>query len=285
MTQMPVAPALFLSHGSPMTGLLDEPYTESLRALALRYQKPRAIVIVSAHTVSGDDRAIEVCSAKQPGIIHDFGGFPRELYQLRYDCPGDPTLAHQVAKLCELSGFQVKEVSRPLDHGVWVPLRLMYPDADIPVVCVSLPWPGDPRRTLLLGKALSELRRDGILLIGSGGAVHNLGRLEWSGKHGPAHAWAERFEGWVATTVTHRNIEELLSFEDASPDAGVAHPTTEHFYPIFFAIGGSLPGDALHWAHREIQYGTLSMLCFALESPESGAVLTPSPVREGESVH
>ena len=260
-----ISSALFLSHGSPMTGLLDEPYTESLKKLAAELPRPRAIVIVSAHTVSRDDRTVEVCASPAPGIVHDFGGFPRELYELDYPCPGDPILAHRISTLCAANGFQTRLGERRLDHGVWVPLRLMYPEADIPVVCVTLPWPGDPRRTLLLGKALSELRREGILLIGSGGAVHNLGRLEWAGKRGPAHSWASEFDRWVVDCVNARKVEDLLSFEDAAPHAELAHPTTEHFYPIFFAIGGSLPGDQVRWVHQEVQYGTLSMLCFALE--------------------
>jgi 4,5-DOPA dioxygenase extradiol len=279
------APSLFISHGSPMTGLLEEPYTEALQAWVKRYQKPKAIIVVSAHTVSGDDRSIEVSPASQPGIIHDFGGFPRELYQLRYDCPGSPEVAQQVAESAAQAGFRVKNVERPLDHGVWVPLRLMYPDADVPVVLVSLPWPGDPRRTLLLGKALSELRRQGVMLIGSGGAVHNLSELDWAGKHGPVRDWAKAFDHWVTQTMSERRVEDLLGFEDIAPQAERAHPTTEHFYPIFFSLGGSLPGDTLHWAHREIQYGTLSMLCFALENPQDGSALTPSLARAGDSVH
>ncbi len=259
-----ISPALFLSHGSPMTGLLEEPYTESLKKLATEFPRPRAIVIVSAHTVSGDDRTVEICAASHPGIIHDFGGFPRELYEIDYPCPGDPLLAHRVSSLCAASGFQAREGNRRLDHGVWVPLRLMYPEADIPVVCVTLPWPGDPRRSLLLGKALAELRREGVMLIGSGGAVHNLGLLEWAGKRGPAQPWASGFESWVMDCVNARNVEDLLSFEELAPQAELAHPTTEHFYPLFFAIGASLPGDQVRWVQPDIQYGTLSMLCFAL---------------------
>jgi 4,5-DOPA dioxygenase extradiol len=259
-------PSVFLSHGSPMTGLLEERYTQALADFAASLPKPRAIVIVSAHTVSGGDRRVEVNVARLPGIIHDFGGFPRELYELRYDCPGDPELGARIATLCAANGFEASQVIRPLDHGVWVPLRLMYPQADIPVVCVSLPWPGDPRRTLLLGKTLSELRRDGILVIGSGGAVHNLGELEWAGKQGPAQAWAREFESWVVEGLRDRRVEDLLGFEDLAPHAERAHPTTEHFHPLFFSLGASLPGDQLRWIHTEIQYGTLSMLCFALES-------------------
>jgi len=280
-----VAPSLFLSHGSPMTGLLEEPYTLALKALADRYSKPSAIVVVSAHTVSGDDRTVEVVESKKPGIIHDFGGFPKELYQLRYDCPGDIPLAHQVRALCQNAGFEVKRVERPLDHGVWVPLRLMYPDAQVPVVLVSLPWPGDPRRTLLLGKALSELRREGVMLIGSGGAVHNLGQLDWAGKHGPSRPWANEFDEWVQRSVSERKIEDLLGFEDQAPHGVRAHPTTEHFFPLFFTLGGSLPGDQLHWAHQEMQYGTLSMLCFALECPKDGSALNPKPVEPGGTLH
>jgi 4,5-DOPA dioxygenase extradiol len=268
-----------------MTGLLEEAYTESLRTVVQRYQTPKAILIVSAHTVSGDDRTLEVSSATQPGIIHDFGGFPRELYELNYDCAGSPELAQEVTHLGMSAGFRVKKVERPLDHGVWVPLRLMYPQANVPVVSVSLPWPGDPRRTLLLGKALSELRRQGVMLIGSGGAVHNFGQLDWAGKQGPARDWAKQFDDWVVKTVTDRKVEDLLGFEDVAPHAERAHPTTEHFYPLFFALGGSLPGDVLHWIHREIQYGTLSMLCFALENPQDGSALTPETAQKGQSVH
>ncbi len=267
-------PSVFLSHGSPMTGLLEEPYLVSLRNFwGTLPTRPRAIVVVSAHHCVSDSEIV-ISTVAHNTIVHDFYGFPKELYEIQWTPPGDEVLSRRIAALAKPFGFNVKLSDQPLDHGVWVPLRVMDPDALTPVIQVSLPHPGRPEKVLQLGKALSELRKDGVLLIGSGGAVHNLRELVWSGKYGPALEWAAHFEEWLVRSLEGRQVSEIVHFEDYGPQAERAHPTREHFDPILFTLGASLTGDALEILHREIQYGSLSMLCFALEQrTEQGRIL------------
>jgi 4,5-DOPA dioxygenase extradiol len=269
---MSTQPALFISHGTPMLALAEstgpdaDEYARALHAFGRRLPRPRGIVVVSAHGTSHPDELVEVSIGHSTMLEYDFRGFPGELYQVEYPAPGDPDLSARVAALLSAGGFQASlSTTTRLDHGVWVPLRLAFPEADIPVVQVSMPYPGDPRLVLKLGKALAELRRDGILLVGSGGGVHNLSELQWHAKSGAAEPWALEFEEWALALIRQKNVETLLEFADESPVAARAHPTPEHFYPIFFTIGAALPGDEPAVLHRGVEYGTLSMLTFALE--------------------
>jgi len=260
-----VFPALFISHGSPMTGLLEEPYVDALQNYwSSLPQQPSAIVIVSAHHGLEEPR-VEISAVSRNRIVHDFYGFPKELYEIQWQPPGDEALARKISALLRACGFEVQLSDQPLDHGVWVPLRLMDADAKTPVVQVSLPHPARPEKILQLGYALSCLRKEGVLLVGSGGAVHNLRELVWSGKTGPAFPWAKAFEDWLVNSLESRDVSGISHFEEHAPEPQRAHPTREHFDPVLFTVGGSLPGDALRVLHREIQYGSLSMLCFALE--------------------
>jgi 4,5-DOPA dioxygenase extradiol len=212
---------------------------------------------------------IEINAASAPRIAHDFRGFPGELYQMEYPCPGAPELAVRIATLVASAGFEASlEKDSFLDHGVWIPLRILFPEANVPTVQVSLPHPSQPERVLKLGHALASLRDEGVLLVGSGGLVHNLEELVWHQKEGPGAPWAVEFDEWVRARLTERDVIELCGFEEGAPHARRAHPTTEHFYPLFFALGASCPGDGLEILYQEIQYSTLSMTCFALK-PEA----------------
>lgn len=270
----PPTPSLFVSHGTPMLALAesDEPYVASLRSFwngpLASGQGLKGIVVVSAHGIS---EVVEISASREHRLEYDFMGFPGELYRIEYPLVGSSELAARIAGLLGDDGFATAlSTDAPLDHGVWVPLRAMtpeLPDRRIPVVRVSMPLIGgadDPRRVLKLGKALAPLRGEGILLVGSGGAVHNLGQLHWYGKGEPGAPWALAFENWIVERLEGRQVEELVSFESVAPGAAQAHPTSEHFLPLLFTIGSAWKGEQARILYRGVEYHSLSMLCFAL---------------------
>lgn len=269
-------PALFVSHGSPMLALQDDAYTHALHDFCAKLpEKPKAIVVVSAHGLS-EDGVVEINASEKPRLIYDFRGFPSALYQMEYPCPGAPELAARVASLVADAGFAATlNRAGGLDHGVWIPLRIAFPQADIPVLQVSMPHPSQPESVLKLGQALAPLRDEGVLLIGSGGIVHNLGKLVWHQKEGPAAPWAREYDAWVLDRLAHKDVTALCDFEASGPNARLAHPTTEHFFPLFFTVGASRFGDEFRLVHQEIQYSSFSMSCFALES-QGGEATTQS---------
>jgi 4,5-DOPA dioxygenase extradiol len=266
-------PSLFISHGTPMSAFGEDPYQSALSTLARSLPKPKAIVALSAHSLSSN--RIHVLKTTQNRIQHDFTGFPHELYELEYSCPGSPEVADQISRLLAQSGLEVKvETDAPLDHGIWVPLLHLYPNCDVPVVRISLPLNLLPAQILKMGHALSSLREKGVLLIASGGAVHNLGELQWSGKNAPGASWALQFEQWLIQSLRNKDVEALMNFEE-HPLFHRAHPSSEHFLPILFAVGSALPGDEFAEFFSGIQYESLSMLCFSLNPPseERGQIL------------
>ena len=243
-------PALFVSHGAPTTALQTEGgFARALRAFAGRTPRPRAIAMVSAHWETQEPR---VTGSAAPALIYDFGGFADELYAVRYPCPGAPEIARRIVQL--LPGAQL-DPRRGLDHGAWTPLRLMYPAADVPVVQVSLA--GDPRA---LGRALAPLRDEGVLLIGSGGAVHNLRRVNLSSEDAEVEPWAREFDDWLAKAVDTLTVD--LS---KAPGARLAVPTPEHFEPLLVVLAAAQPGERAVPVYQGFQYGTLSMRSFAVE--------------------
>ena len=241
---------------------------KALRAYVADYPAPRAIVVVSAHGVTPED-TVEVTAVEINQLEYDFRGFPGELYQIEYPCPGSPSLAVQIAGLLGPTEFRAELNTRRLDHGVWIPVRALYPSAQVPVVQVSLPYPTRPEKVLLLGKTLAALRNEGVLLIGSGGLVHNLEKLNWSGKNSAASAWGLEFNSWVRAQLQSKDIGALVNFEEEAPHAELAHPTPEHFLPLFFTLGSSLTGDELDIIFEGFEYGSLSMDCLALREPVS----------------
>ena len=261
------APALFISHGSPLTVVTEDEYANALRALGRHLAVPRklsAVVVVSAHGLTPDGE-VEVTADPAPRLVYDFGGFPDELYTITYPCPGKPELAQEIA--ARLSDVNLRATLLPragLDHGVWVPLVRLLPKADVPVVQVSMPFPSSPRTVLALGRALGPLRDQGVLLIGSGGAVHNLRALNWHSRAKAPTAWAAEFNGWLRDVVTRNAVEVLLDYEAQAPNPQLAHPTPEHLYPVFFTMGCRFDSDRVETIIDEFQYETLSMYSFAL---------------------
>ena len=229
-------PALFISHGSPMTALEPGPVGPRLAELAASMPRPKAIVVASAHFLG---RKPIVGGHPKPETVHDFGGFPQALYALRYPAPGDAALSERVYRLVEQAGLEpYMDPRRGLDHGVWVPLRFLYPDAGIPVVPLSIQPELGPAHQLALGRALAPLREEGVLLVGSGSITHNL--HDWrnyqDGKEAP---YVRPFIQWVEQKLEADDVPALFDYRQQAPFAAQAHPTDEHLLPLYFAMGAA----------------------------------------------
>ncbi|MGE7993837.1 DODA-type extradiol aromatic ring-opening family dioxygenase [Pseudomonas sp. NPDC089554] len=247
-------PSLFISHGSPMLALQPGASGPALAALAAGLPRPKAIVVVSAHWES---RALQVMSTAQPPTWHDFRGFPAALHAVQYPAPGEPELAQRVIDLLAAADLPAsRDNQRPFDHGTWVPLSLMYPDADIPVLQVSLPSHFGPALQVRVGEALKPLREDGILLVGSGSITHNLGELSWQAGPEVIEPWAKAFRDWVAQRLEDDDRTALLDYRQQAPHAARNHPTDEHLLPLFFAMGA---GERFSLVHQGFTLGALGM--------------------------
>ncbi|MGY2285025.1 DODA-type extradiol aromatic ring-opening family dioxygenase [Pseudomonas gingeri] len=247
-------PSLFISHGSPMLALQPGASGPALARLAAELPRPKAIVIVSAHWESQE---LLVSSSPHPETWHDFGGFPRELFAVQYPAPGEPQLAAEVAQRLTASGLPARlDNNRPFDHGVWVPLSLMYPQADIPVVQVSLPSRQGPALQTRVGQALRSLRDQDILLIGSGSITHNLGELDWHAGPETIEPWAKAFRDWMVDKLAADDEAALHDYRKQAPYAVRSHPSDEHLLPLYFARGA---GDRMSIAHQGFTMGALGM--------------------------
>ena len=255
-------PSLFLAHGSPMT-VLDKTYAEAVRKFTSRQRRLRAIVAVSAHWQTSG--VIRITSNPKPSLVYDFMGFPGWLYEIAYPCQGDRAIAQMVAVLLERVGIAARlDPDRGLDHGVWVPLSLAFPDATVPVVQVSLPLPSTPEMLFAMGRALAPLRAEHVLLVGTGGIVHNLARVQMDMDSPTPEPWAVEFDAWVREKAGNFDTESLAGYLRLAPHAGAAAPTSEHFDPLLFTLGTALPGDVFCDIYEGFRYGSLSMRSFAL---------------------
>ena len=231
-------PSVFVSHGSPMHALQAGPAGETWAALGRRLGRPRAIVIASAHWET--DRPL-LTGATRPQTIHDFYNFPEPLYRLRYPAPGAPEVAQQARQLLLQKSFPAGiDPERGLDHGAWSPLLYMYPDADVPVVQLSIQPHLGTAHHLKLGEALKPLQDENILVIGSGHLTHNL--RDWARGQGAPAPYAREFQAWVFERINERRLDELASYRSLSPHGVRAHPTDEHFLPLFVALGAAGDG-------------------------------------------
>jgi 4,5-DOPA dioxygenase extradiol len=252
-------PTLFVSHGAPTLPLEpEEPAHRFLATLGDRYPDIAAVLCVSAHW---NTERPAVNAVKKPSTIHDFSGFPGELFKITYPAPGDPALARRVAGLVENAGIPCDiDAGRGLDHGAWVPLILMFPSAGIPVVQLSIQEHLDPARHLALGNAISRLRHEGVLIIASGGAVHPLGDPAVSlGKGIPTDQWALLFNEWLNRAVTSGDADSLVRYRDLAPSPMHAQPYPDHFMPLFTAIGAAGPGAKGTILHQSWYWGNLGM--------------------------
>ncbi len=253
---MPAAPALFVSHGAPTFALEPGLLGERLRALAPRLGEIRAILVVSAHWQT---RGVRVMTAESPETLHDFGGFPPELYRLEYPAPGAPAVAREAGELLAADGFQVAEdARRGLDHGAWVPLMHLFPAASLPVIEVSMPYDLDTAGAWRLGRALQPLRNSGVLIVGSGSLTHNLYEVRQNGSD--SEPYAREFTEWVREAVLARDTDRLIRYRRNAPHAERAHPTEEHYLPLLVALGAGGSGeDRPEVIEGGMTYGVLSM--------------------------
>lgn len=258
---MTALPAIFVSHGSPTLVLNDVPARDFLMGLGADLPQPRAIVVVSAHYESA---GVRVNTAARPRVIHDFHGFPKALYEMRYDAPGDPDLAAAIVARLRMAGLDAEgDESWGFDHGTWVPLTLMYPEADIPVVAVSVDPEASPDHHRRLGAALAPLRDDGVLILASGAFTHNLGELRRGAQAElDAPDWVTQFVDWTADAIQEGRTEDLLHYRDRAPAAVRNHPTEEHFLPLFAALGAGGGGQGRR-LHTSTTFSVLAMDAYA----------------------
>ncbi|MEX0922710.1 MAG: class III extradiol ring-cleavage dioxygenase [Rhodovibrionaceae bacterium] len=258
---MTTLPALFVSHGSPMIAITETPASLFLKGLAQELPAPKAILCITAHW---ETVAPRLSAAARPGMIYDFYGFPEHLYRLNYAAPGDPDLAARAAELLEKADLAPElDETRGFDHGTWVPLQLIYPAAEIPVVQLSVQPGQDTAHHLALGEALRPLREDGVLILGSGNVTHNLGAFRGQPVDSPAEAWAEGFAEWLTQAVDEDRREDIRDYRALAPSAVQNHPSEEHFLPFFVALGAATPGTAGKRLHRSMEHAVLAMDAYA----------------------
>lgn len=250
-------PVMFVGHGSPMNLIEDNRWSRGFGALREATPRPAAILVVSAHWfVDGT----WVTAAERPRTIHDFGGFPAALYALDYPAPGRPDLAARIRSLIGEERARL-DTAWGLDHGTWSVLRWMYPAADVPVLQLSIDRRLDLRQHLALGRSLAPLREEGVLIIGSGNIVHNLGDAFRQMRQGTTHtpAWAARFDATVADMLVQRDTEALLKAWPDTDDGRLAHPTPDHWLPLIYAHAASLEDDPVRFTSAGFDLGSLSM--------------------------
>jgi 4,5-DOPA dioxygenase extradiol len=270
-----IAPALFLAHGSPLAALADDAWSRQLRACGARiraaFPRLRAVVVVSAHWQSaGDDGELAVGSAAHPETIHDFGGFPQELFRLRYPAPGAPAISREVLEQLITQGVPaILDPGRGLDHGCWVPLRQLLPAADLAVVPVALPPHLDTASLGALGRALGVMRQRDCLVIGSGAIVHNLRAVSPNLGDATPEPWALAFETAVVAAVAADDPAALL--DGRLPEAARAAPTLEHLAPLPVVMYARLPGDRVQTITSLYHHRTLAMRSFAFSTRELAA--------------
>ena len=249
-------PAVFIGHGNPMNTLMDNAYTRGWAAIGREVPRPKAVLSVSAHWyVPGTS----VTAMPAPRTIHDFGGFPPELYRIRYPAPGDPALADRVRSL--LAPLSVgSDKGWGLDHGTWTVLRHMFPGADVPVVQLSIDERQPAEFHFEAGKRIAPLRDEGILVVGSGNLVHNLHAYAWGRRAAEPFDWAVRFETGVRELLLEGNDGPLIDYETLGDDAMLSVPTPDHYLPLLYVIALRRDGDPVSFPVEGVDGGTVSML-------------------------
>jgi 4,5-DOPA dioxygenase extradiol len=258
-------PVLFVSHGAPNLIISDLPARDFMESYGKALARPKAILMVSAHF---ETPGVAVVSDPRPGMIYDFGGFEPVLYTIKYPAPGEPALARKIVALLNEAGFAPREIAeRGYDHGAWTPLKLAFPEADIPVVQVSIDPRQDARYHFMLGKALASLRAEGVLVIGSGHITHNLRAFFVRGRDPELDrnigAWVDAFTEWMREKAEAGDIEALLDWERKAPFAAENHPEAEHLMPFFVALGAGVGGKAER-IHHSKQMGFFSYDHYAI---------------------
>jgi 4,5-DOPA dioxygenase extradiol len=260
-------PALFFGHGNPLNALEANDWTRAWQALGAALPRPRALLMISAHWFVPGTR---VTAMRAPRTIHDFGGFPRGLYEVRYRAPGDPALAARVQEL--LAPLPVlADDEWGLDHGTWSVLGHVFPQADVPVVQLSIDETQPPAFHYALGQRLRPLRDAGILLAGSGDVVHNLHTYAWGRHPQEPYDWALRFEARVRARLSAGEHEPLIDYASLTEDALLAVPTPEHYLPLLYVLGASVPGEPVSFPVEGMDGGSVSMLAVQFGAPPGAA--------------
>ncbi len=261
---MTAMPSLFLSHGSPMTAILPTPAHHFLKGLGGLLPRPKAIVVATAHWLT---TIPAVSAATKPPMIYDFGGFPRPLFELVYPAPGSPELAEQITGLLQAAGFQAaSDPQRGFDHGTWVPLLLSYPEADIPVVQLSVQPRLNPAHHIAVGRALAPLAQQGVLVVGSGSFTHNLHEIDRTAADTRAEPWVASFVAWMVAALNRGDEAALTEYRRQAPDAVRNHPTDEHLLPLYVALGAAGANWQAERLHESVDLGALAMDAFAFRA-------------------
>ena len=245
-------PVLFVGHGSPMNAVEDNEFTDKWKALGKSLPRPNAILAVSAHWYTASTRTSDT---REPRMIYDMYGFPKELYDLKYPVEGSPELAGKISDL--LKEGVITDNRWGIDHGTWSVLCRMYPDADIPVVQLSIDFNAAPEAHFETGRKLAELRKEGVLIIGSGNVVHNLSLINWGMSGG--FDWAHEFDDYVKQNILNRNFEAVVNYGKAGKCAEKAFYTPDHFYPLLYVLGAADSEDDIEVFNDSCIMGSMSM--------------------------
>jgi 4,5-DOPA dioxygenase extradiol len=249
-------PALFVGHGSPLNAIADNSYTSSLAEMGKQLPTPKAVLVISAHWLS---RGSYVTGTAKPPTIHDFYGYPDELYEINYPAPGTPAIAKATMDMLKkMDGMA--DMRRGLDHGAWAVLRHMYPKADVPVFQLSLDRARSMEELYLIGRMIRDLRDKGILIIGSGNITQNLGKLEEE-EDAVTYPWAEEFDAKVANFLMRGDHKALTLYESWGEIARLSHPSNDHYLPLIYTTGVQHESESVEFFHEGFQYGCISMRC------------------------
>ncbi len=251
--------SLFIGHGAPTLAVSTHPVTAFLRALGTQLAAPRAVVVISPHRMAG---RFGIGVAPRFEAWHDFQGFPEALYKIQYAPPGDPDLARAIARKLEAAGISCElSGDARIDHGIWVPLRLLWPDCQIPVIPLA-PLGTNPRAHYELGKALRRACDGDTLIMGSGSITHNFSDLDFGNEFAPPDTWAQEFDQWIAQSIESGASDNLLNYRTLAPHASRAHPSEEHLMPLFVAMGAGAQGQRIF---RGFSHSNLSLSAFAFQ--------------------
>lgn len=245
-------PSIFIAHGAPPL-LDDQKWVKELNTWASDIPRPQAVLMISAHW---EERPLTIGATATVPLIYDFYGFPRHHYEQKYPAPGAPDLAQRIRAMLKGSQPVTDEPDRGLDHGAYVPLVAMYPEADIPVLQISLPTE-NPQQLFELGRSLRPLRDEGVLIAGSGFITHNLRTLDWSGTT-PPPAWAKEFDQWTSEALARRDVDTLLDYQAKGPASQIALPTREHFIPLLVSLGAAAEDEAVQFPISGFWMGSLT---------------------------
>ncbi|MDR6625614.1 4,5-DOPA dioxygenase extradiol [Caulobacter segnis] len=258
-------PVIFFGHGSPMIALETNDTTRAWKAMGDAVGKPKAILCVSAHWLT---RGVAVTAMTRPRTIHDFGAsFPKALFDQRYPAPGSPELAARVREILSPTPVAMDEQAWGLDHGTWSVLSKAFPDADVPVVQLSMDASKPPAWHYEIGQRLAPLRDEGVLIVGTGNIVHNLPAMDWGDRNCAPYDWSQRFNDYIKTAIVEDAPQRAVDFESQGQDAKRSVPTPDHYWPLLYVLGARLPGDVPTFGPDHIEHGSLSMTSVTLSTP------------------